>query len=123
ADDALPPGELGKVVALGKEIVENTGEHPLSKKYVGNALACTSCHLDAGTDPLAVVAEFCKAHEIELFWSLRMNDTHDGSRTDYGPIMLRSNRLKLEHPEYLLGTRSKRPKYGAWTAVDYGRPE
>ena len=49
----LPPGELGKVVALGKEIVENTNEHPLSKSYVNNALTCSSCHLEAGTDPKA----------------------------------------------------------------------
>lgn len=69
ADDALPPGELGKVVALGKEIVENTGEHPLSKKYVGNALACTSCHLDAGTDPAA--ASFLGVATAYPAWSPR----------------------------------------------------
>jgi hypothetical protein len=78
---------------------------------------------DAGIDPLTVMIEFCKEHEIELFWSLRMNDTHDGSRADYGPIMLSSNPLKREHPEYLLGTPTKRPKHGSWTAVNYGRPE
>jgi thiosulfate dehydrogenase len=49
----LPPGELGKVVALGKEIVEKTGEHPISKPFVRNALTCSSCHLDAGTNPQA----------------------------------------------------------------------
>ena len=52
-NEQLPPGELGRVVALGKEIIENTGKHPLSKPYVGNALTCSSCHLDAGTDPKA----------------------------------------------------------------------
>lgn len=49
----LPPGELGQVIQLGKEIVEKTNEHPLSKPFVGNVLRCTSCHLDAGTDPKA----------------------------------------------------------------------
>lgn len=49
----MPPGELGRVIQLGKEIVENTAEHPLSKPFVGNALRCSSCHLDAGTDPKA----------------------------------------------------------------------
>lgn len=49
----LPPGELGRVVQLGKEIVEKTGEHPLSKPFVGNGLRCSSCHLNAGTDPKA----------------------------------------------------------------------
>ena len=45
----LPAGELGRVIELGREIVEHTKDHPLSKPYVGNSLNCTSCHLDAGT--------------------------------------------------------------------------
>jgi thiosulfate dehydrogenase len=49
----LPEGELGRVIELGRAIVNNTGEHPLSKPYVGNALTCSSCHLDGGTDPQA----------------------------------------------------------------------
>lgn len=66
---SLPPGELGKVVALGKEIVENTGEHPLSKPYVNNALTCSSCHLDAGTDPKA--ATFLDIASAYPAWSPR----------------------------------------------------
>lgn len=65
----LPPGELGKVVALGKEIVENTGEHPLSKPHVNNALTCSSCHLDAGTDPQA--ATFLDIASAYPAWSPR----------------------------------------------------
>lgn len=53
ATEDLPPGELGKVIALGREMVVNTGEHPLSRPYVKNALTCRSCHLDAGTHPEA----------------------------------------------------------------------
>ncbi len=49
----LPPGELGRVIALGREIVDKTGEHPLSRDYVQNDLTCSSCHLDAGTHPQA----------------------------------------------------------------------
>jgi len=65
----LPPRELGKVVALGKEIVENTGEHPLSKPHVNNALTCSSCHLDAGTDPKA--ATFLDIASAYPAWSPR----------------------------------------------------
>ena len=79
--------------------------------------------LAAKIDPLQVMVDFSKQHGIEVFWSMRMNDTHDGSRTSYGPGLLRANRLKMEHPEYLIGTADKRPKHGAWTAVDYARPE
>jgi thiosulfate dehydrogenase len=67
--EELPRGELGRVVALGKEIVENTGKHPLSKPYVGNALTCSSCHLDAGTDPQA--ASFLSVAPAYPAWSPR----------------------------------------------------
>jgi thiosulfate dehydrogenase len=50
----LPPGELGKMVALGRDIVNNTSTHPLSRQYVGNSLSCSSCHLDGGTNPKAL---------------------------------------------------------------------
>lgn len=79
--------------------------------------------LKAGIDPLRVMVDFGKQHGMEVFWSMRMNDTHDGQRAAYGPIILRTNTLKLTHPEYLLGTAQKLPKHGSWTAVDYGRPE
>ena len=48
-----PPGRLGEVVRLGEELVNATSEHPLTKPFVGNQLNCTSCHLDAGTNPVA----------------------------------------------------------------------
>lgn len=67
----LPPGELGRVVALGREIVENTGEHPLSKPFVRNSLTCSSCHLDAGTDPRA--ATFLGVATAYPAWSPREN--------------------------------------------------
>jgi lysophospholipase L1-like esterase len=92
----------------------------LEGRYAGNQM---SALLKAGIDPLRVMVEFGKQHGIEVFWSMRMNDTHDGSTADYGPILFRTNHLKMTRPEYLLGTAKKRPKYGAWTAVDYGRPE
>ena len=50
----LPPGELGKTVALGRDIVNHTNTHPLSRQYVGNNLTCSSCHLDGGTNPKAL---------------------------------------------------------------------
>src|SRR5690606_20459068 len=50
---ALPDAELGRTIQLGREIVEQTNTHPLSREFVGNDLRCTSCHLEAGTDPQA----------------------------------------------------------------------
>jgi hypothetical protein len=79
--------------------------------------------LEQGVNALRVMVEFGHQHGIEVFWSMRMNDTHDGSRTDYGPVMFRANRLKLQHPEYLIGSAAKPPRYGVWSAVDYGLPQ
>lgn len=79
--------------------------------------------LEKGLDPLTVMTRFAHAHGMELFWSLRMNDTHDGARAEYGPVMFRANRLKQQHPDWLIGTQDKPPRYGAWSAVDYGVEE
>ncbi len=48
---AYPEGPLGEVVRQGEAIVEDTPNHPASRPYSGNALNCTSCHLDAGRHP------------------------------------------------------------------------
>ncbi len=40
-----PDGELGKLIKLGEDIMNNTDTHPLTKDFVGNKLKCVSCHL------------------------------------------------------------------------------
>ncbi|MCX6992900.1 MAG: hypothetical protein NT011_07130 [Kiritimatiellaeota bacterium] len=74
-----------------------------------------------GTDPLQLMVEFCRKNRIEVFWSMRMNDTHDAGFNDYAPALF--SPLKQAHPEYLVGSRDKKPERGGWTAVDYTRPE
>jgi hypothetical protein len=37
--------------------------------------------------------------------------------------MFRANRLKREHPDWLIGTSTQKPKFGAWSAVDFTRAE
>ena len=78
---------------------------------------------EKGIDPLRVMVDFGRKHGIEVFWSMRMNDTHDASTAAYGPVMFRADKLKQEHPEYLIGTKEKRPKVGKWSAVNYAVPE
>ncbi|QDV41575.1 Cytochrome c [Stieleria neptunia] len=51
ADD--PQGPLGETVRLGETLVTETSSHPMTQPLVGNALNCTSCHLDAGRHPKA----------------------------------------------------------------------
>lgn len=78
--------------------------------------------LDAGTDCLAYVSRFCRQQGIELFWGMRMNDTHDGTGQYYSDLSFRQNRFKHEHPECLLGSSDRFPRYGAKTAVNYAMP-
>ena len=77
--------------------------------------------LDQGTDPLQVMIDFCRRHDMEIFWSMRMNDTHDGASKPGKPHFLLPQ-LKKDHPEYMIGTFDNRPRHGAWTSVDYGLP-
>lgn len=55
---AMPSGPLGEAVTLGHKIVTETGTY--AKPYVGNALSCTNCHIDAGRTPKA--APFTGVH-------------------------------------------------------------
>jgi hypothetical protein len=77
----------------------------------------------AGTDPLRVMTDFGRKNGIEIFWSFRVNDTHDGSTAEYGPIMFAANQLKRDHPDWLIGSPAQKPKFGAWSAVDFARTE
>ena len=50
----LPDDKYGQMVRQGKALMETTYKHigpevkDVSKRYAGNNLACTSCHVDAG---------------------------------------------------------------------------
>lgn len=70
-----------------------------------------------GTDSLRVVTEHCRTTGQEVFWTMRMNDTHDASN----PLLI--PKLKEQHPDWLMGTKEHPPKRGTWSAVDYARPE
>lgn len=50
-----------------------------------------------GFDPLKVQLDFCHQHDIEFFWSHRMNDNHDSTR----PQLVTP--FKKAHPELLVG--------------------
>ena len=52
---------------------------------------------EAGVDPLAEVVGWCRKHDVECFWSMRMNDTHDSNGEDYAPLILATNSLKRDN--------------------------
>lgn len=77
--------------------------------------------IEQGTDPLEIMVDFCRKNDIEVFWSMRMNDCHDAWGAWYSPFLF--PQLKKDHPEWLMGTEEKRPVNATWSAVDYGQPE
>ena len=92
----------------------------LSKEKPWLARNWTREFIDQGTDNLKMMVDFCHKNHIEIFFSMRMNDTHDASST-YGHCFL--PQWKKDHPQWLLGSLGSRRRHGAHTAADYGRQE
>ena len=76
-----------------------------------------------GRDNLRIQTDFCHENDIEVFWSLRMNDAADsfpkGSRRWTYPL----DHFKRKHPEYVMGEagewieRTVHNKY--WSYLDF----
>jgi GH18 family chitinase len=64
---------------------------------------------------MEIISDWCRENEIEFFWSMRMNDTHDAwSGRDV-------SELKKRLRDCLLGSNKIKPAHGHWTALDYGQ--
>ena len=48
-DSAIPDDPFGTMIRMGKDIFQNTGTH--ARRFVGNDLRCSNCHLDGGRLP------------------------------------------------------------------------
>jgi len=72
--------------------------------------------LQQGTDPLEIMVDFCKRNDIEIWWSMRMNDTHDRYGAWYSPYLYPP--LKKKHPDWVI-----QPDNPRVTAVNYALPE
>ncbi|MHB9070818.1 MAG: glycoside hydrolase family 10 protein [Sedimentisphaerales bacterium] len=77
--------------------------------------------LEQGTDSLQIIVDFCRKNNIEVFWSMRMNDIHDGQTSETAALML--PKFKKDHPELLMGSKDNPPKIDYWTSVDYSHQE
>ena len=79
--------------------------------------------LQMGIDPLATAIESCRKRNIEIFWSLRMNDIHDNF---YDELL---SQWKMDHPEMLMGRGEDKDTYPPsdprhiWTFVDFAHQE
>ncbi len=78
--------------------------------------------IDQGRDCLQVMIDFARKQDKEIFWSMRMNDTHDAAHRPDKPYLLFPP-LKAQHPDWLVGNPVQRTPFGRWSSVDYARPE
>ena len=76
-----------------------------------------------GPDGLDAYIELCRRHNLEAFWAMRMNDTHDASDGPHGVMRWKSNLWKQAHPDFLVAPRGTPLRWGQWSALDYARPE
>ncbi len=49
--EVIPSGPMGEAIRYGEQVLSHTQVY--AKKYVGNGLNCTSCHLNGGKTPFA----------------------------------------------------------------------
>ncbi len=75
--------------------------------------------LASGTDPLQIMTGFCRKHGIEIFWTMRMNDTHDSSL----PPLL--TKWKQERPHLMMGKKGDTFPYvgSRWSTLDWEQEE
>lgn len=75
-----------------------------------------------GTDPLRANVEFARENGFEIFWSNRMNDTHDAAHRVDKPYYLWT-KFKENNPQFLFGDIGERLPNGRWSSVDFTHQE
>lgn len=75
-----------------------------------------------GRDNLQIISDFCHANRMEAWWSMRMNDVHDGKIPEF------RSQFKKDHPDWLLGTDGDftADMIGEarwWSGADYARAD
>ncbi|MCP4643525.1 MAG: hypothetical protein GY851_23960, partial [bacterium] len=59
------------------EVFNSTAEEPGKGPGSGFSKNKTQEFIDQGTDSLEIVVDWCRENDVEVFWSMRMNDVHD----------------------------------------------
>ncbi|MCK5878135.1 MAG: hypothetical protein KAH24_00030, partial [Holophagae bacterium] len=74
-------GHLTIETTVGDQLLIDPPHAPNRRNVTGELLG-------QGTDPLKIAEAFCRENDLELFASLRCNDTHDTSHTESNPYFL-----------------------------------
>lgn len=97
-------------------------KHGFEYGFQDDARNITAEMLAEGTDPLKANVEFAREHGFEIFWSNRMNDTHDASHRKENPYFLWT-KFKENNPQFLFGEIGERLPSGRWSSLDFEQKE
>jgi len=100
--DKRHPGSKSKEAFLSARFERAMGTHVDSYFWcVGNGMEEPFGRPEppAG-DPEALIAEAARQRDMEIFASLRMNDSHESLKSMYGGLI---TPFKKEHPEFCIG--------------------
>lgn len=97
-------------------------EHGFDYGILNNSRNVMSDLLAMGTDPLHETVKFAREHNFEIFWSNRINDTHDAAHRPDKPYFLWTE-FKEKNPQYLFGSIGERLPNGRWSSLDFDHQE
>ncbi|MFH0964037.1 MAG: LamG-like jellyroll fold domain-containing protein [Planctomycetota bacterium] len=103
------------------KVGETYGQYPSPNFAVRNARKL----IEQNTDTLTLVVDFCRKHNLEVFFTHRINDIHDSMESCAFELAA----WKREHPEYCLGRKEDQAKYKGddprfwWSALDFEIPQ
>lgn len=104
------------------QVGEILTSHGFEYGILNNSRNIMSEMLADGTDPLHEQVKFAHNNGMELFWSNRINDTHDASHRADKPYYLWTE-YKENHPELLFGSIGEHLPYGRWSSVNFDHKE
>ena len=106
---------------FGHFICRKAGEPYAAKTHRGEMYAAGYL-FEQGTDPLEIATRFCRTNSLEVFVSIRVNDTHDAAGKIDNPDPLFPD-FKKNNPDCLMGRNvsGQRPKFCNWSAVDFAQ--
>jgi hypothetical protein len=101
-------GAGGNTAYFDSQVLELTGQR------IGQVSPFLRRLIDEGNDPPKVIVRQAKKRRLDIFYSFRLNDTHDDFMPEEYPT------FKEQHPEWLIGEGHD---YGVKTALNFSVPE
>gem|GEM_PF-601542 len=104
---------------------ESYGRQPAGAEWAEYAGRNTQALLRQGTDTLRLVIDFCRRHDLEVFFTHRINDIHDSMESCNFELA----DWKREHPEYCLARQQDQSERNGrdprfwWSALNFEIPE